>query len=389
MDKKNIEFLKDVFICSLGAFGGPEAHYGVFSDHLVNKKKYIKEEELTELIALTGILPGPSSTQTIVAIGHRIGGPVLAFLTMLVWAMPVILIMTLLSFLTQYLSSLSNGKNILTYITPMAVAFILVAAYRISSKVVTNKLTFLLLVFGALATYFIRQAWIYPLVLIIGGLVTILTTQEKNIWNRVSIRPPWIYLILFFSFSVFSIIVSNIFDNKLIALFESFYRYSYLVIGGGQVVVSMMYSDLVEVNTYISSQDFLAGFGLVQAMPGPMFAFSSYVGGLVASNQGWFIQLIAALISGVAIFLPGLLLIYFVYPIWEDLKKIKAIKISLSGITAVAGGLITETALIFLQKIGLEVINISVVILTSLALLSKKISAPIIVLIILVLGYFV
>lgn len=89
-------FLKDVFICSLGSYGGPEAHYGVFTDQMVIKKNYLAEEELVELIALTGILPGPSSTQTIVAIGYKMGGPLLALLTMLVWALPVLILMTLL-----------------------------------------------------------------------------------------------------------------------------------------------------------------------------------------------------------------------------------------------------------------------------------------------------
>ena len=95
------KFLKDVFICSLGAYGGPEAHYGVFTDQLVVKKHYLTEEELVELIALCSILPGPTSTQTIVAIGHRVGGPILALFTMLVWALPVLVLMTLLSFLYQ------------------------------------------------------------------------------------------------------------------------------------------------------------------------------------------------------------------------------------------------------------------------------------------------
>ncbi|OQB53954.1 MAG: Chromate transport protein [Firmicutes bacterium ADurb.Bin146] len=95
-------FLKDVFICSLGAYGGPEAHYGVFTDQMVIKKKYLTEEELVELIALTGILPGPSSTQTIISIGYKVGGPMLGFLTMLVWGLPVILLMTALSFLSQF-----------------------------------------------------------------------------------------------------------------------------------------------------------------------------------------------------------------------------------------------------------------------------------------------
>lgn len=133
-------FLKDVFICSLGAYGGPEAHYGVFTDQLVIKKKYLSEEELVELIALTGILPGPSSTQTIVSIGYKVGGPLLALLTMLVWALPVIIVMTLLSFLSQFLSKMNISQDSLRYIGPMAVGFIIVAAYRIGRKWLKIKL---------------------------------------------------------------------------------------------------------------------------------------------------------------------------------------------------------------------------------------------------------
>jgi len=74
-------FLWDVFTCSLGSFGGPEAHYGVFSSVLVKQKRYLTEEELTELIGLYALVPGPSSTQTITAVGYHLGGPILALLT--------------------------------------------------------------------------------------------------------------------------------------------------------------------------------------------------------------------------------------------------------------------------------------------------------------------
>lgn len=96
-------FLKDVFICSLGAYGGPEAHMSVFLDQMVVKRKYLSETDLIELIALCSILPGPTSTQAITAIGYKLGGPWLALLTMLVWGLPVLFVMTALSFLYQFL----------------------------------------------------------------------------------------------------------------------------------------------------------------------------------------------------------------------------------------------------------------------------------------------
>ncbi|EOR21165.1 Chromate transporter, chromate ion transporter (CHR) family protein [Clostridium sartagoforme AAU1] len=382
-------FLKDVFICSLGAYGGPEAHYGVFTDQMVVKKKYLNEEELVELIALTGILPGPSSTQTIVAIGYKIGGPLLALLTMLVWALPVLILMTLLSFLSQFLGNMNLSQEGLRYIGPMAVGFIIIAAYRIGSKVITDKITLILLIMGGVTTYFIREPWIYPLVLILGGVVSVITSKEKNLWNRVKISPPWIYLILFEAFAIGSFILTLIWDNKIIHLFENFYRYGYLVIGGGQVVVPLMYSELVEVNQYMTNQEFLTGFGLVQGLPGPMFSFSSYAGGMAARGGSALIQVLGAIAGGIGIFLPGLLLIYFIYPIWESLKKIRGIKISLKGITAVAGGLITVSAIILMQKSGFRIDNIIVMLITIVLLFTKKIPAPLIVLATLVAGFIV
>lgn len=396
MDNINIEqhknvswgtFLKDVFICSLGAYGGPEAHYGVFTDQLVIKKKYITEEELVELIALTGILPGPSSTQTIVAIGHKMGGPRLALLTMLVWAVPVLILMTLLSFLSQFFAKRNISQDGLRYIGPMAVAFIIMAAYRIGRKVVTDKLTLFLLFFGAVATYLIREPWIYPLVLVIGGIVSIMASKEKDLWNRVKLSPPWKYLIAFVVFALGSLMLSMIWDNRIVHLFENFYRYGYLVIGGGQVVVPLMFSELVEVNQYMTNQEFLTGFGLVQGMPGPMFSFSAYAGGMAARGGSAFTQVLGAMAGGVGIFLPGLLLIYFIYPIWENLKKIKGIKTSLRGITAVAGGLITTAAIVLMQKSGFLADNIIVVLVTLVLLSYKRIPAPVIVLGVLAAGF--
>lgn len=389
-DRRNWStFLKDVLICSLGAYGGPEAHYGVFTDQLVIKKNYLTEEEMVELIALTGILPGPSSTQTIVAIGYKTGGPLLAFLTMLVWALPVLILMTLLSFLSQFLSSAHISQDALRYIGPMAVGFIIVAAYRIGRKVVKDRITFGLLLFGAVTTYFIREAWIFPLVLIIGGMVSVMTSDEKALWNSVKVNPPWRYLIAFGIFAIGSLLLTFVWDNKILHLFESFYRYGYLVIGGGQVVIPLMYSELVEVNRYMTNQEFLTGFGLVQGLPGPMFSFSAYAGGMAARRQGALFQVFGAIAGGIAIFLPGLLLIYFIYPVWENLKKIKGIKVSLKGITAVAGGLITIAAVILMQNSGFVLDNIIIMMLTVVLLFTKKIPAPLIVVMVLLAGFII
>ncbi|MBS3987483.1 MAG: chromate efflux transporter [Erysipelothrix sp.] len=384
-----LTFLKDVLICSLGAFGGPEAHYGVFTQQMVLKKHYLSEEELLELIALTQVLPGPSSTQTIIAIGHKIGGPWLGFLTLLVWALPIVSFMTLLSFMFEVLANNNISTEIVRYVGAMAVGFILIAAIKISKKVIKDKLTIGLLLLSAITTYFIRQAWIYPVLLIFGGSLSILTHHRKVIWNKITLVPPWIYLWLFLFFAIGNIIVASVFAHPLLVLFEKFYRYGYLVIGGGQVVIPLMYSELVETFQYMSSQEFLVGYGFVQGMPGPMFSFTAFVGGLALRDQGTFIQTLGGFISALGIFLPGTLLIYFIYPIWEQVKKIDAIQVSLKGILAIAGGFIVIAAVILLQRIDLDIINLLVLVLTSLLLWNNKIPAPIIVICVLLLGIIV
>ncbi|WP_298506101.1 chromate efflux transporter [uncultured Sphaerochaeta sp.] len=380
------QFLKDVLICSLGAYGGPEAHFGVFLDHLVSKKQYLSEEELVELLALTSILPGPTSTQTITAVGYRMGGPLLALLTLFVWAFPPILGMTALSFLYQFLKDHQISEDILRFIAAMAVGFIFLAAFRIGKKVLVDGLTIALFLFGSLATYFIRSPWIFPAVLLIGGAISIIASKEKNLFNKITIRAPYGYLILFVFFALGSLLLSLATHNLLVTLFEAFYRYGYLVFGGGQVVVPVMIAELVETKGYLTNEQFLTGYGLVQGLPGPMFSFSAYAGGMAARSEGPVIQVLAALISGVGIFLPGTLLIFFIYPVWEELKRIKAVKVSLKGINAVAGGLITTAAILLLQKIGITAEHIVVVGLTIVVLATKKIPAPLIVLAVLVAG---
>ncbi len=299
------KFLRDVLVCSLGAYGGPESHLSVFLDRMVTKRHYLAEEELIELMALCSILPGPTSTQTIVSIGYKTGGPKLALLTMLVWALPVLLVMTVLSFLYQFLAAQDVSNEMLRYVGPMAVGFIIVAAVKIGRKVVKDVPTALLAVFGAAVTFFVRSPWIFPVVLVAGGAVGILMYREQGMWNRVVVRPQWAYLAAFAVLAFGGIIASSLSDARLVGLFERFYRYGYLVFGGGQVVVPVMYGELVDVRRFMTSGEFLTGYGLVQGLPGPMFSFAAYAGGMAARNAGPLVQILGAVIGGVGIFLPG------------------------------------------------------------------------------------
>lgn len=382
-------FLWDVLMCSLGAYGGPEAHYGVFTERMIIKKKYITEEDLSAYIALTSIIPGPSSTQTIISIGYQMGGPLLAFLTMLVWALPVVLMMTILSFLYAFLANNNISSDVLRFIGPMAVGFIAIAAFRIGKKSIKNTIDGLMFGVVLAITLFFRAVWVYPTLLFLGGMIAVIRSKEQNIWNKVKITPPYRYLLMFAVIAIGSFVLALLFDNRLIFLFDHFFRYGYLIIGGGQVVVPYMYTDLVEVYGFMTSQEFLTGFGLVQGLPGPMFSFSAYAGGM--ASRGFFngFQFAGGLISALAIFLPGVLLIYFIFPIWTQLKDVRGFRIALSGITVVASALITSAGILLMRESGLILINFAVLIVTALLLFSRKVPAPLIVIAVLLLGILI
>jgi len=387
--RKNRAFLKDVFYCLLGAFGGPETHFSVMMDHLVTKKKYLSESELIEMVSLCSMLPGPTSTQLIISIGHKLGGPKLALPAMLIWAVPSLIIMSGLSFLYQLLNHSDISADALRFIAPMVVGFIILAAVRMGKTVITGRTTATLFVLSGLATYFVRTPWIFPLILVVGGITTVLVSKETGLWHKVEVKPQWIYLILFVSIGIISIIMAALFHNRIVVLFDSFYRFGYLVFGGGQVAVPLMYSSLVDVNHYMTGQEFMSGYGITQGIPGPMFSFSGYAGGMAARGGSVGFQIAGAAVSGIAIFLPGMLLIFFVYPLWERMKKMKGIGISLQGVTAVAGGMVAGMCFVLLRMNGLSLLNIIFTLAVAALLWWGKIPTPIIVLLTLLIGVLV
>jgi len=141
-----------------------------------------------------------------------------------------------------------------------------------------------------------------------------------------------------------------------------------------------MYSELVELRHLMTGGEFLTGYGLVQGLPGPMFSFAAYAGGMAARGGSALYQVLGAVAGGVGIFLPGLLLIYFVYPVWEGVREIRAVQLSLRGINAIAGGMIAVAALIVMQASGFAIDNLAAMILSAALLLTRKFPAPLIVL---------
>ena len=378
------KYLKDVFLCSLVAFGGPEAHLGVFLERLVQKKKYLTEKALLEWMALCSFLPGPTSTQVITAIGLERGGRSLALLTLMVWALPVILFMSVVSMLPVMLGQ-EGLPQWLGFLAPLAAAFVGWAAWTLGRKVTIDLLTFGLWSHGFAVVMLADSPWAIPLAFVAGGgLAVFLDRETKPTEQSFSIRLaiPWAVLGLFIGFLFLGVIGSVYFGDSLFQTFERFYRYGYLVFGGGQVVVPLMQGELVQSANLMSQDEFLAGFGLVQALPGPMFSFAAYAGGLCEQGGGWFRQFCGAMIGGWAIFLPGTLLLFFVYPFWGKLKSYPWAAKAQRGVNAVAGGLVAGVLVQILMNMSWVPELVLAFVLSLGLLLTRKVSAPLIVILV-------
>ena len=380
----NTQYLKDVFLCSLVAFGGPEAHLGVFLDRLVQKKNYLTEKALLEWMALCSFLPGPTSTQVITAIGLERGGRSLAILTLLIWAMPALCLMTLIALIPALIDK-NSFASITSFLAPMAAGFVGWAAWVLGRKVVINPLSFGLWGFGLAIALVSTTPWAIPVAFCVGAGLSILLSSKTEQFQSQHIGKfsvPWEIFFLFITLLCVGIISSFFSENSLWVTFERFYRFGCLVFGGGQVVVPLMQGELVDSNGLMTQSEFLAGFGLVQALPGPMFSFAAYAGGMSEQVSGVNRQFLSAMIAGWAIFLPGTLLLFLIHPIWANLKQLTRAHLALKGMNAIAGGLVGGVfikILFSMNWLGLDL----VVLLVSLGLLiSRKLPAPIIVLIV-------
>ncbi len=337
-------FLKDVLILACTAFGGPQVHLVMMLDLLVIKRRYLTEEELLELQALCQILPGPTSTQTITALGFKIGGPNLAYLTVLVWSLPAMVLMTLAALTIYFLEKRNVSLGFARFVGPMAVALLIHGGYRIASRVVKDTQGWILLVASAIVAYLFPSPYMTPVVIVMGGVIASLNFRKEPKMQKAPLKIEWANFFLWLGVLIVAAVLGAVTQSLPVRLFENFYRNGSLVFGGGQVLIPILYNEFVVFKHYLTQQEFLTGMALTQIVPGPVFSIATYVGALSMQSQGVSGQIIGALVGTFGIFLPGTFLIFFVYRFWDQLKKYRGIRASLQGVHATSVGLTLAAA---------------------------------------------
>jgi len=346
---------------------------------MVDKRKYLTKAELLELHSFCQMLPGPTSTQMITSLGYQLGGPLLAFTALLIWILPATLLMSAFVVIWHFTSAQNISMEFLSYIHPMAVAFIAAAAFKVFLMIKKKTLYVALYAMGTIGAILFRSPLIFPILLGIGAIASHRASQGEFPAYRAKIRPNWKIFVLFISILIVSAVVGNITQSKPVLLFENSYHYGSIVFGGGNVLIPMMYKQYVTFKGYMGAEDFVLGVGLLQALPGPVFSISTFANGQAMSDWGVMGQLLGCLIGTVGIFLPGILMIFFLFPIWDEMKKMPLVRKAIDGITAVSAGLVLAAAYLLFQDVETTGVNFMVFFITLLLVMLTKVPSPIIV----------
>jgi chromate transporter len=404
---RHVPFLKAVFLYSFTAFGGPQGHMGMMVKTFVQKRKDVTEDELLEYNAFCAMLPGPTSSQTVTLIALKRGGVPLAILTLLLWVFPAALIMGALSFLIFFfdIGIMKGNKmipiNLFSYVQPMSVGFVCFAAARMMKTAVRHVATASIMVGSLVATLFIPSPWVFPALLLISGFISNFSNNRIPTPLERPKKINWFHLWLFVVIYLVAIILSELAlryswpHERAYHLFENFYRFGAIVFGGGQALIPMMLYQFVTRthSRVVTAPQLLTGFGMVQAVPGPVFSVCSFVGGVAMSEYGGIWQVIGCLVAITAVFLPSTLLLFFLFPVYENLKHHVIIYRALEGINAAIVGIIWASGMVLFQSIAFdkslafEWSNLVVVIITFCMLYFTKVPAPLIVLGWLLLGW--
>ena len=384
----------------------------------VHERPYVTKEELLEYNGFCQLLPGASSTQTITLIGYKRGGVWLAVLTLIIWILPASILMGAFSFLIEYIDK-KDLEHIFKFIPPMAVGFLVYAAVVSFGSSIKNTITWVIMLVSAATTYVLfNQPWVFPLLIVLGGISTNLSRkripQIEQKPRKIKWWNIWLFAIIFIVAGfISSKAKKNDWPNrKPINLFENTYRMGSLVFGGGQVLMPMMYEQFCirsvavkekkkdENVITIDKDDMYNGMGIVRAIPGPVFSIASFAGGLALKDMGQTprertaMQIIGCMIGTISIFLPSALLVLFFFPIWSYLKKYAAVYRSTEGINAAVLGILIAATLYIMKDISIiqvktvSFINVATILGTFLLLNYTKIPSPIVVMLCLGLGYF-
>jgi chromate transporter len=324
----------------LTSFGGPVAHLGYFRDEYVVRRRWLDESTYADLVALCQFLPGPASSQVGIAVGIMRAGLPGGVAAWLGFTLPSAIALVAFAYGLRVLDVGDAGW--LHGLKVAAVAVVAFAVWGMARALAPDRERATISVVAAIGALvwpsglgqitIIVAAALLGLRLLPGGAASGATWRHVPVGRRLGAT----MLTLFFGLLIALPLARQLSGSRALALFDSFFRAGSLVFGGGHVVLPLLQAEVVPPG-WVTAEQFVAGYGAAQAVPGPLFTFAAYLGAVMGSPPT---GLAGAAVALVAIFLPSFLLVVGALPFWNDFRGRPAFQAALRGINAAVVGLL-------------------------------------------------
>ena len=325
----------------LTSFGGPIAHLGYFHEEYVKRRKWIDEQSYADLVALCQFLPGPASSQVSIAIGiarARLLGGVAAWLG---FTMPSALALIAFAFGVGAFAGAADA-GWLHGLKVVAVAVVAQAVWGMARSLCPDRERATIAIAAALVTLAWPTAAGQLSSIAVGGIAGAIlfpgtaSSSHSTMRFPVSKKTAITAWTIFFALLLGLPLLRQITAGHALEVFDSFFRVGSLVFGGGHVVLPLLQTEVVGPG-WVTNEQFVAGYGATQAVPGPLFTFAAYLGAAMSSEpNGW----TGAMLALGAIFLPSFLLVAGALPFWDTLRSVPIFQAALKGINAAVVGLL-------------------------------------------------
>ncbi len=360
-------------------FGGPAAHIAMMRAEVVERRKWLSDEEFLDLLGATNLIPGPNSTELAIHLGYRRAGWAGLVAAGVLFISPAMAIVLALAWAYMAYGSLPQTQWLLYGVKPVIIAIVLQALSGLGRTAFKQPLSIVLTI-AVIALYL----WgVNELALLFGGGLAMLVIQGgRKLTAKFSASALALVAPASSVPPALSAVTAMATPFSLITLFLTFLKIGSVLYGSGYVLLAFLRGDLVERLGWLTDQQLLDAVSVGQFTPGPVFTTATFVGYVAGYEHSGLVMggITAALLATLGIFLPSFVFVAISGPLVPHLRRWTVTALLLNGVNAAALGLMAAVTLVLARAALLDPFTVVLAIAALVVLLRWNVNSGWIVL---------